>query len=208
MPTPIYNPNSFQPLTGASHDTFGDADVAVQTAPTVDFGTAMTGGVRRRQRLSGEGFSFGRTEAERELSDIAKYMRRLNVQVEAALSGEDDPLARDGAIREGLPYWGLAYEKRNYLKAPQREFLNHLLTCLTSVRAAQDAVALSMLHGVISQFVLNLRGTTEKDVVSWIVRLREAGFNLSEPLTAEFPTAEHAESADEFHRQESETTDE
>lgn len=187
MPTPIYNPNSFGSVTGASQESYGDSDVAVQPAPAVDFGGSLTGGIRRRQRLSGDGFGSSRNEADLALSDIGKYMRRLNEQVQVALNGEDDPLARDGAIREGLPYWGLAYEKRNFLKAPQRAFMNHLLTCLTSVHAAQDRVALSMLQGVLSQFVSNLRGTTEKDVVAWIVQLREAGFNLTEPLTAEIP---------------------
>ncbi|MCY3020677.1 MAG: hypothetical protein NTW87_16795 [Planctomycetota bacterium] len=130
-----------------------------------------------------------------DMVEVSRYLRRIAEQLVVALEEDaEDVLARDAAIRETLPLWGLAFKHRHCLQEPLRELLSHLLTCLSSPLAVQNDVALRQLHAVVLSLSQHVRGTTEKDVENWIVRLEEAGFDLTAPLTAEAPpegSAEH-----------------
>jgi hypothetical protein len=129
-----------------------------------------------------------RRQQERE---TARYLRRIAEKLAAALDEDaDDVLARDAAIREALPLWGLAFkhcqglkDPVQDLKDPVQDLLSHLLTCLSSPLAAQNVAALRQLHAVVLELAQYVGGTTEKDVDALVIRLEEAGFDLTTPIS-------------------------
>jgi hypothetical protein len=125
-----------------------------------------------------------------ERCEAARYLRRIAEKLAEALDEDaDDVLARDAAIREALPLWGLAFKHCQGLKEPVQDLLSHLLTCLSSPLAAQKDAALKQLHAVVSELAQYVGGTTEKDVDALVIRLEEAGFDLTAPISA-LPVAE------------------
>jgi hypothetical protein len=133
----------------------------------------------RQEKLSGDARPLNEG-----ISEAALFLRRIAEQLDAALEEDaNDSLARDGVIRQALPLWGLAFKHRHCLSEPVRDLLNHILTCMTSPLAAQNDVALTQLHAVVFSLAQHLRGTTEKDVGSYVARLEEAGFDLTAAIT-------------------------
>ena len=147
--------------------------------------TCTPGAAARRERLEG-----GDRAPASDKAEVARYLRRIAEQLAAALDEDaDDVLGRDATIREALPLWGLAFKHCQGLKDPVQDLLSHLLTCLSSPLAAQNGVALRQLHAVVSALAQYVGGTTEKDVDALVIRLEEAGFDLTAPISA-LPVAE------------------
>jgi hypothetical protein len=131
-------------------------------------------------RRGAAGTRAGISETEK----LSRFLRRMAEQLDVALEETvQDPLERDQLIREALPLWALTFELRGCLSQAHRDFLSHLLTCLSSPKSASDVIALRSLRDVIRTFADSPQGTTEKDIERLVVRLEESGYDLADALT-------------------------